>query len=779
MIKLKGKIKDYLETYWRRGRFLKGVSLIVLACFMLNIISPALARAEGTTQDLKEKQDTVKQQMASGSVSGGGATGPVNQQINVGDLGGAVKLSQEDKIAMSKQAITVTEQGNVMKKDSAQPIAVVDLKSRQVIAVIGNNGQLIDKDKNKDKFEKQKEDVQARVDQFFGKGGQPGGQYKDTVGKEYMTESKATDSRTENRQDVKDAAAGTKKTENTAQKDKKQANNEGTPKDIDADKTTGKKIEETVKQDKTELAKNRQVNEESQDEKKSKLQAAVKKNPKDENSASEVTIAMVQSSASNLAGLQLIAVRDNDDNKEKAKISLYTSELTGDNIFVGKSGGQMSYASRSGSIDVTDASDVINMEGNTYKDTGISLVEGEEKDQDAGINKNLKGLFSGEQLRVFAGRLDGVAPEAISASGEEAVFNDAKLSANKIMENMDLSGEDKKAVAVAENMDELKAAVNNIKAERKGVAFKVLLLSVIAKEENKGKAEFAAGVEKDMVLAQAKDEMFEAVDGKGFKGAGARFVAALSLSGTSLTAKERAAILKAGSTEQLKTIAGKYANMKGFIGKAIAAKLNAIAEKAEAAGNAAGGEAKSGAQADGEYDPATVNALMNQTGLSRDEVIKNFDKTKEECKKIDAENGLPEGTTFNKEMAVLKEYLAKGGSILNCASDALKNVLSGVSEGLLALQALCAEMSIGNFNEQSLTSGISAAAVMIVENQHGIQSAGYSVKTDDFVKGMNAGDKAIVWVNANHYVTVIKNEDGTLSVLDPNKNNGKALTYSG
>ncbi|MCL2335700.1 MAG: hypothetical protein FWC57_06515, partial [Endomicrobia bacterium] len=402
LIKSKESVKDYLETYWRRGKFLKGVSLIVAACFMLNIISPALARAEGTTQDLKEKQDTVKQQMATGSVAGGGATGPVNQQINVGDLGGAVKLSQEDKIAMSKQAITVTEQGNVMKQGFKQPIAVVDLKSRQVIAVTGNNGQLIDKDKEKDKFEKQKEDVQARVDQFFGKGGQPGGQYKDTVSKEYMNDGKAAESRTENRQDVKDMQVDAeKKADGTIQKTQKPEDREDAAKNIEAEKTTGKTIESTVKTNDKEVVKKEQVNEASQEEQRAQLQESLRTNPKDLAGASDVTIARVESAAAKLNNLDLIAVMDDESNKGDDKISLYSSELTGENIFVGKSGDEMAYANHSGSIEIKGRSEVVHMEGNTYKDTGISLVRGEGKEPDGRINKNSKGLFTSELYKVY------------------------------------------------------------------------------------------------------------------------------------------------------------------------------------------------------------------------------------------------------------------------------------------------------------------------------------------------------------------------------------------
>ncbi|MCL2335291.1 MAG: hypothetical protein FWC57_04430, partial [Endomicrobia bacterium] len=415
-------------------------------------------------------------------------------------------------------------------------------------------------------------------------------------------------------------------------------------------------------------------------------------------------------------------------------------------------------------------------------DTGTSSAQGAEKVQDSGINKNTKAQSAGET----AGRLDGVAPEAISASGEETVFNDAKSKATKIADKMNLSGEDKKAIGNAKNIDELETAIGNIK--EKGILFKALLLSVTNKEENKGKG-FMLSKGKELVLAQAKGEMLKAIDGKGVKGVGARLVAALGFSSMSLTAKERALIAKAGSIQELKAIANKYANMKGLfgktIGKAIAAKLNAVIAKAESAENAESGEkkdAEAGNKSGDEYDPAMVQAIMDQTGVSRDEAIASLDKAKEEAKKVDAEKGLPEGTTFNQEMALLKDYLAKGGSILNCASSALFTDLGGaVSEGLLALQALSVELATGNLTSESVQGGqlsTSMNAMNEVLHSYGKDSAGYAVNAKDLAGSLKAGDKAILWVDGNHYVTVMKNEDGTMSVIDPNKNNGKALTYS-
>ncbi|MCL2335304.1 MAG: hypothetical protein FWC57_04495, partial [Endomicrobia bacterium] len=394
---------------------------------------------------------------------------------------------------------------------------------------------------------------------------------------------------------------------------------------------------------------------------------------------------------------------------------------------------------------------------------GAKAMEQVFKEIDKNSDNGMRVLFTQESQKE----------EATTASEEETAFNEAKTAVTKITGKMNLSDKDKKAISEAKNMDELKAAVSDIEVKGKGVIFKSLLMAVINKEENKGKG-FMAKVVKAVTLAQAKGEIFKSIDGKGFKGTIARLMASLGLFGLALTPKERAMIAKAGSIQELKAIAKKFSNMKGLfgktIGKAIAAKLNAIIAKAE------------GASGKSEYPEETINAIMNQTGVSREDAIAYLDKAKEDAKKVDAEKGLPEGTTFNQEMALLNDFLAKGGSILNCASSALFTDLGGaVSEGLLALQALSIELGSGNLTSESVQGGqlhTSENAINEVLKAHGKESAGYNIGINDLANSMNPGDTAILHVDGDHYVTVTKNADGTLSVTDPNKNNGKPLTYS-
>jgi hypothetical protein len=397
-----------------------------------------------------------------------------------------------------------------------------------------------------------------------------------------------------------------------------------------------------------------------------------------------------------------------------------------------------------------------------------------------------------EEAEARAAEKESSGEETALSPEEQEIFDAAKSAAVEAADKMkNLSEKDRKAIAEAKNMDELKEAIGNIKGAKKEI-FAALLFAIVAKKENKGT--FAQLLKKALILAKAKEELLQALDTKGFKGAFSRIFAAAFFMGK-LTPKERAALKKAGSIAELKILVKKLENRKGFfgraLGKALIAKLNKIIAKAEAGeksgqdGEKDDGKGDKDDEADkyGGYDPNVVDNLAAQTGQSREEVIAYLDKAKADADKKDAENGLPAGTTFNQEMADLKEFLAAGGKITNCATDALAQTLGGVSEGLLALQALSIELGAGNFSkEQSVTADgqlmTSAYAIAEVEKQHGRNSSVYETNLEDFANNLKPGESAIVWVDQNHYVTVSKNEDGTLNVVDPNKNDGKPMTFS-
>ena len=46
-----------------------------------------------------------------------------------------------------------------------------------------------------------------------------------------------------------------------------------------------------------------------------------------------------------------------------------------------------------------------------------------------------------------------------------------------------------------------------------------------------------------------------------------------------------------------------------------------------------------------------------------------------------------------------------------------------------------------------------------------------------FINSLQEGEKAVVWVNEDHYITVTKLENGNYSVEDINVNNGEKVEY--
>ncbi|MDR1195610.1 MAG: hypothetical protein LBL00_03935, partial [Endomicrobium sp.] len=237
-----------------------------------------------------------------------------------------------------------------------------------------------------------------------------------------------------------------------------------------------------------------------------------------------------------------------------------------------------------------------------------------------------------------------------------------------------------------------------------------------------------------------------------------------------LSRKDREAIESAESITAVKAAASK---VKSSIVKEITI---AFIEKAQK------GEEEAELQSY-KYDEEIVSNLVQQTGLSKKEVIGLLSQAEETAKKIDEQKGLEPGTTFNLSMSDLKEFLYQGGSILNCAADALFNQIGNtVSKGLLALQALSIEIGNGNFSKES---GIKDGQIMTSMNAmnevlrlYGQTSAGYGISAEDFIEGLQSGESAILWVEQNHFITVSKNRDNTLNVIDINRNNGSPQTYS-
>ncbi|MDR1195145.1 MAG: hypothetical protein LBL00_01560, partial [Endomicrobium sp.] len=171
-MKIKEKIREYFETYWRRQKFMKIVSLTVLVCFVLNLVQPAAYGA--TDDDLKKKKISAESVTSVAMPTGPGS---VNQQV---DLTGT-QLPLEMQREMSKQNIAINNFGNVVEqgRGADKPLGSVD-EVGKVIVTFDNAGRT-------ENDGKKREDLQARVNQYFEAGGVIGGGYKTTVAEEYRT----------------------------------------------------------------------------------------------------------------------------------------------------------------------------------------------------------------------------------------------------------------------------------------------------------------------------------------------------------------------------------------------------------------------------------------------------------------------------------------------------------------------------------------------------------------------------------------------------------------
>ncbi|MBR3653846.1 MAG: hypothetical protein IKN62_00220 [Elusimicrobia bacterium] len=187
------------------------------------------------------------------------------------------------------------------------------------------------------------------------------------------------------------------------------------------------------------------------------------------------------------------------------------------------------------------------------------------------------------------------------------------------------------------------------------------------------------------------------------------------------------------------------------------------------------GENKEQLDVNQEYN-RIISELSKQSGVSKEDVTKGL------------EDVLAGKTEKEKEevIGLLANFLAQGGSIINCAVSALKEVLNVTSKGVLGLQALLVEISTGLFvknNKDLINAGetqlmTSMLTIQSVSEQFGQETLGYAVDMDSFAEGLMPGESAIVWVNGDHYITVSKLENGNFTISDPNVRNGDKVEYS-
>ncbi|MDR1196481.1 MAG: hypothetical protein LBL00_08415, partial [Endomicrobium sp.] len=360
-------------------------------------------RTENDGNKKEDLQARVNQFFEAGGVVGGGYKTTVSPEFktetrqDVKDMGAAANnaaievlppANRQIDMVGTKQAetgrqnITVNKGGDVVEQGREdKPLGRVDEKGK-VTETFDNNGKA-------ENDEKKKEELQARVDQFFEAGGVRDGGYKTTV---------AVESRTETSQNAKDMEAGIEERKAEEQQELNQEPKAEETESLEGDIAVDSKVEEVVQNDKDEVAKKGNINEQSVDEKKENLQKARAKK-KESTSVTVATIEKVQETGEE-RGHGLIAVRNADETQEQ--IALYQNENGTDNIYVGIADGQMAYANHSGSVNVQEYSETIEMEGHTYTKTEISLVEGNKEEEDGSINKKTEGLFAIETLEMVS-----------------------------------------------------------------------------------------------------------------------------------------------------------------------------------------------------------------------------------------------------------------------------------------------------------------------------------------------------------------------------------------
>ena len=137
-----------------------------------------------------------------------------------------------------------------------------------------------------------------------------------------------------------------------------------------------------------------------------------------------------------------------------------------------------------------------------------------------------------------------------------------------------------------------------------------------------------------------------------------------------------------------------------------------------------------------------VSELASQSGVSEEEVSKGLEE---------ALAGKSEEEQANV-IGLLSKFLAQGGSIINCAVEALGEVLNIASKGVLGLQGLLVEISTGLFeknNADLINAGesqlmTSMATMQAIMEQYGQEAMGIASDIEVFIEGLREGESAIV-----------------------------------
>ncbi|MDR2191255.1 MAG: hypothetical protein LBO62_00030, partial [Endomicrobium sp.] len=779
-MKIKEKVLEYFALYWKRNIFMKSVSLAVALCFLVNIANlPVYAASD---DDLLKKQIKAADQA---SVSNTGIAKPVSEQIS-GAAAIKADISAAARKELDRKDITITSVGAIVEKSR-------DGKSERMVGSLDEKGKvrIHSGDSGKPFDKKTKEEYEFRTQQILNSG-VPRGKYAATHSREYLALEKSGKLAETSQVAKETAETGVKKEEKVKEKE-------------DVGISEGLKVKtaaQEVQGERREIIQGQNINEQSAQAKQNAIKELIKK--KDTASVSKATIAKVQK-IGNDAGLKLVGKINASESE--AKIELYTSKYTGDSVFVGKAEGLMVYATLEGNIEVANAIKKINIGGNEFESTGVSLVRGFPQEKDDAVNKNLEGVFFVELFNVVDGSLGGEKMRAVkesltTAKGEKTVV---QMPGNVVRYIEDKAGAElsERAINAVKSMGlAADATIGSAQYAFEAVNKGVLALQPVLTQAATGKS-YKGGVGlPDTVLygvnnlgsaIDATSEGFgyafeasnkgvfalqpaltQAATGKSYKG-GVGLPATVLYGVNNLGSVIDATSEGFGSTFEAsnkgvlalqpvltQAALGNYSK-NNEVSKT-AADENITKESEE--NTKAAEEKKESKIEDGAEYQNVVKRMAQDTGQSEADVKKTLEGISEE------------------QLSVLNDfYKDKDATIINCAADALVNMIGGgISKGLLALQALAVDIASGVFGKESVKDGqinTSMTAINQTLNDNGVKSAAYGISLDEFKDGLTEGESAVLWVDGNHYITVTKEDKDSFSVEDPNKNGGEKITYNG
>ncbi|MCL2144780.1 MAG: hypothetical protein FWH43_04735 [Endomicrobia bacterium] len=687
-MKIKEKIMDYFRKYRGRKVFTKSVSLAVVICFLINIANvPAFGQFTKSDEELMKKELKINNKHE--AVINPRMVKPVSEQVGV-DVSAVTDLNEGTKRELDRKDMAIISIGVINEKArNGKEHMVGSLDDKGEINIYsGDSSRPFDK--------KTEEDYKFRAQQVIDSGAKRD-EYIATYSREYLNSN--------GNQNIIESG---EHAEPQPQSIAKEVEHKEDMAEIEGDTVKEKGVEQTVQKEQLQVVSGQNVNEQSGESKQNEIMLMIK-DKKDTISVTKATIAKVQINAEK-AGLNLVV--EKDFSGDKNKIEIYSSKFTGENVFVGKAGGQMAYPTHEGNVEIRGSQKTINIGGNEFESTGISLVRGIPQQQDDNtINKKTEGLFFSELLNVY----------------------DKKIT-DKQMEGV------KKGLSEKEEVDIVTAASNTVRE--------------VINHTNKGvftllpAADIAAGI---FGAADVKEDN---------AGSESTQQAALSVAADIPSASVSPANMIAETVVESKDFDIPYASGRSLeaIQKEDISSLSAIAsgESTEAI--------RKESPKDEDYN-YVVEELAKQTGLSKKEVEAGLDKI--DNVQLDKSMGILASLLKNGADIVncSTDALSKVLQSSLTAPLALAVLVSDISSGAFAKN---------NTGEDSQIM-ISAAALQEAAAKEGKELSGREITAQDLDAALKDGGQAILHVSADgksvadHYITLSKDADGKVKIQDINK----------